>query len=156
VRPVDGSTPGRAFRKTPYQERYGTFSPDGRWLAYESNETGRPEVYVEAFPGPGERYQVSADGGTEPLWSRGSGEIFYRHGDEMRVVSTRTGPRLELGKARTLFTLSWWASGNDARSYDVSPDARLVFMVRVPDADAPRRIDLVTHWLDHLAREVPR
>jgi serine/threonine protein kinase/Tol biopolymer transport system component len=156
VRPVDGSEPARAFRNTPYRERYGTFSPDGRWMAYESDETGRPEVYVEAFPGPGERYQISAEGGTEPLWGRGSGEIFYSHGDEMRVVSARTGPRIELGKARTLFTLAGRAAGNNARSYDVSPDGRLVFMVRVPDADAPRRIDVLTHWLDHLAREVPR
>jgi hypothetical protein len=156
VRPVDGSTPARSFRATPYAETYGTFSPDDRWMAYQSDETGRPEVYVEAFPGPGERRQISADGGTEPLWVRGTGEIFYRHGDDMRVVTVRTSPRLELGATRTLFTLSWAATDNDARSYDVSPDGQLAFMVRIPDANAPRRIDLVTHWLDELARELPR
>ncbi len=60
---VDGSEPSRAFRATPYEEQLGTFSSDGRWLAYQSAETGRPEIYVEAFPGPGERFQVSPDGG---------------------------------------------------------------------------------------------
>jgi hypothetical protein len=156
VRPMDGSEPARAFRATPYEERYGTLSLDGRWMAYEADETGRPAVYVEGFPGPGERRQISADGGTEPLWALGSGEIFYRHGDAMRVVSTRTSPRFEFGTARTLLALSWAVSDHDARTYDVSPDGQLVFMVHVPNVNAPRRIDVVTHWLDELARDVPR
>ena len=153
---VDGSQPSRAFRATRYEENYGTFSPDGHWLAYQSNETGRPEVYVEAFPGPGQRVQVSADGGTEPLWARGSGEIFYRHGDEMRVVRTRTSPRFELEAARTLFTLSFYRGGESERNYDVTPDGQRVLAVRVPDSATPRRIDVVTHWLDELGRQVPR
>jgi len=156
IRPVDGSVPPRAFRATRYEEKYGTFSPDGRWLAYQSDETGRPEVYVEAYPGPGERHQISADGGTEPLWVHGSGEIFYRHGDEMRVVRAHTSPHFEFEPARTLFTLSFFQGGNDARGYDVTPDGQRVLSVHVPDAVAPRRIDVVTHWLDELAREVPR
>jgi serine/threonine-protein kinase len=153
---LDGSEPPRAFRATPYEEQFGTFSPDGRWLAYESNETGRPEVYVEAFPGPGERFQVSADGGIEPLWARGSGEIFYRHGDEMRVVKTHTGPEFEIEASRTLFTLPLHKAGTDLRNYDVTPDGQGVLVVRVPDSAAPRRIDIVTGWLDELARQVPK
>ena len=153
---VDGSEPSRAFRATPYEEDYGTFSPDGRWLAYQSNETGRPEIYVEAFLGAGERFQISADGGTEPLWAHGSGEIFYRHGDEMRVVRTRTGPRFEFEAARTLFALSLYEGGATVRSYDVTPDGQRVLAVRVPDSLAPRRIDIVTHWLDELTRLVPK
>jgi serine/threonine-protein kinase len=153
---VDGSQPPRAFRATRYEEQYGTFSPDGRWLAYESNETGRPEIYVEAFPGLGERHQVSADGGTEPLWIHRSGEIFYRHGSEMRVVRTRTGPHFEFDEARALFALSFYQGATSARNYDVTPDGQRVLAARVPDASAPRRIDIVTHWLDELTRQVPK
>jgi serine/threonine protein kinase/Tol biopolymer transport system component len=156
VRPTDGAEPGKAFRATRYEENFGTFSPDGRWLAYSSDETGRSEIYVEAFPGPGPRFQVSPDGGTEPRWTRGSGEIFYRHGDEMRVVRARTGPRFEFEPPLTLFTLSFYGTGSDARSYDVSSDGQRVFAVHVPDLAAPRRIEIVTHWLDTLRREGAR
>ncbi|MBP1620101.1 MAG: serine/threonine protein kinase, partial [Acidobacteria bacterium] len=134
---VDGE-PGRAFRATRYAEQFGTFSPDGRWLAYQSDETGRPEIYVEAFPGPGARFQVSADGGTEPFWARGSGELFYRHGDEMRVVQARVSPAFELGAVRTLFKLSFHQQGHDERTYRVTPDGQRVLAGRVPDSAAPR------------------
>jgi serine/threonine protein kinase len=155
VRSIGGDEPGRAFRATTYEEQYGSFSPDGRWLAYESDETGRQEIYVEAFPGPGERFQVSADGGSEPLWAHGSGEIFYRRGDEMRVVRARTSPRVEFEPPRTLFTLTFSQWGSRARNYDVTPDGQRFVIGRVPDASAPRRIDLVTGWLDDLLRRVP-
>ncbi len=153
VRRIDGSEPARAFRATEYSELFGSFSPDGRWLAYQSDETGRPEVYVEEFPGPGARFQVSADGGLEPLWVPGTGEIFYRHRGEMRVVSTSTdGATFEFGSPVTLFSLAWRPTGNNARTYDVTPDGRRVLMTQVPDAASPRRIDIVTHWLDELER----
>jgi serine/threonine-protein kinase len=153
---TDDSVPPRPFRVSPYEEQYGTFSPDGRWLAYQSNETGRHEIYVEAFPGPGERFQVSADGGTEPLWAHASGELFYRHGDEMRVVPTRPGRGFESEASRTLFTLSFHLHGHDERTYDVTPDGQRFLAARVPDAAAPRRIDIVTNWLDELERHADR
>jgi serine/threonine-protein kinase len=153
VRPVDGSGPARAVRATAYGESYGTFSPDGRWLAYQSDETGRPEIYVEALVGPGKRFQISADGGIEPLWARGSGEIFYRHRDEVRVVATSTtGGEFEFEPPVTLFSLPWARTGNNARSFDVEADGGRVLMTRIPEAAAPRRIDIVTHWLDELER----
>ena len=65
------------FLKTPFQERSPMFSPDGRWLAYMSNESGRYEVYVEAFPHKGSKRQVSTDGGTLPAWSRKGNELFF-------------------------------------------------------------------------------
>ena len=111
---------------------------------------GRPEVYVEAFPGPGDRFQVSADGGVEPLWADGSGEIFYRHLDDIRVVRTTTAPTFEFEPAITLFSVPHARTGNNARSYDVTADGRRVLMTQIPDAAAPRRIDIVTRWLDEL------
>jgi hypothetical protein len=153
VRPVDGSGPARAVRATTYGESYGTFSPDGRWLAYQSDETGRPEIYVEALVGPGKRFQISADGGIEPLWVRGSGEIFYRHRDEVRVVATSTtGGGFEFEPPVTLFSLPWARTGNNARSFDVEADGGRVLMTRIPEAAAPRRIDIVTNWFNELER----
>jgi len=154
VAALDGSE-ARAFRATPYVEQYGSFSPDGRWLAYESNETGRAEVYVEAFPGPGERFRVSAEGGSEPLWAERSGELFYRRGNEMRVVPAWSDSRFQLGEGRTIFTLPLYVN-TTGRNYDVSPDGEHVYAARVPDAQAPRRIDVVTHWVDELRRQLPR
>ncbi|MCG6925344.1 MAG: serine/threonine-protein kinase [Acidobacteria bacterium] len=155
VAPLDESAPPQPLRASTYEEDFGTFSPDGRWIAYQSDETGRPEIYVEAFPGPGERHQISADGGAEPVWAHGSGEIFYRHGDEVRVVPTRTGSRFEFEPSRALFSLAFDNLGNSARNYDVTPDGQRVVAVRIPDAAVPRRIDIVTHWLDELMRLMP-
>ena len=90
ARPLGGGEP-QAVRTSRGEENFPAFSPDGRWLAYQSDETGRPEIYVEAFPGPGERIQISADGGREPRWAA-NGELFFRHDDELRVVAIRTGP----------------------------------------------------------------
>jgi len=153
VRSVDGSEPARPFRATPAEEQFPTFSPDGRWLAYESDETGRPEVYVEAFPGPGERHQVSADGGSEPLWAR-NGELFYRHDSELRVVATRSGRGFEFGAAKAVYSMAPYRGFNFDRSYDVTADGRRVLTIRSPEATAPRRIEIVTDWLSQLPRLV--
>lgn len=66
------------------------FSPDGKWLAYCSNESGKPQVYVQAFPGPGAKIQVSNDGGTDPVWKRSGGELYFRDGDKMMAVTVST------------------------------------------------------------------
>jgi serine/threonine-protein kinase len=151
ARDVEGKAPARPLRATRAEEDYASVSPDGRYVAYESNETGRSEIYVEAFPTTGERSQISADGGTEPVWAQGSDEIFYRHGDEMRVVRTRTSASFAFEPARTLFQLSFQRADN-GRTYDVARDGRRLVVVRSPDATAPRRVDLVTRWLDELER----
>ena len=74
------------FLLTPFDERSPRFSPDGRWLAYVSDESGRDEVYVQPFPGPGAKWLVSTDGGREPVWGRDGRELFYRAGDLMMAV----------------------------------------------------------------------
>ena len=78
--------------KTPFAEQYPRLSPDGHWLAYASNESGRSEVLVQSFPEAGARTQISTSGGTEPVWSRDGRELFYLDGDAMRVVEVRTSP----------------------------------------------------------------
>jgi hypothetical protein len=98
---------------------------------YQSNETGRSEIYVESFPKSGERVQVSADGGTEPLWAK-NGEIFYRHDDEVRVIAPRRAGRPEFEAPRPLFTFPIASGGN--QTFDVTRDG-----ARAPRGDHSRR-----------------
>ncbi len=148
VRRIDGSEPARPLRATVHEEEAVTISGDGRWIAYQSTETGRPEIYVEAFPGPGERFQISVDGGSNPVWATGSDEIFYRDGDAYWVVGAHRTPTLG-------FTVPSRMELQGYRDYDVTPDGRRLLIVRTPDATAPRQIDIITNWLDELKRLVP-
>jgi len=90
ILPLDGSGQPFAFMETPFDEYMATFSPDGRFLAYQSDESGRDEVYVRAFPGPGGRWQVSTEGGVEPRWSGNGSEIFYRTRRRLYAVEIDT------------------------------------------------------------------
>jgi serine/threonine-protein kinase len=155
LRPLDGHEPARAFRATRSDETSPSFSPDGRFLAYVANDTGRQEIYVEPTSGAGERTQVSADGGDSPVWAR-NGEIFFRHHDEMRAVATRIGTRFEFDPPRTLFTVPIVVSPTGGEStFDVSADGKRVLAITIPESARPRRIEVVTDWLADLARRVP-
>ena len=128
-----------------------TFSPDGKWVAYDSDESGRPEIYVRPFPGGERRWQVSTDGGWGSVWSR-SGEIFYIAGGRLQTVAvTRRGEDLTFGKPEALFPI-----GGDSGlgpSYDVTADGQTVVTVR----SATRRyISLIFNWPRELQRVVSR
>src|SRR5262249_38940792 len=77
VLPLFGDRKPFPFLQTPFAESGGRFSPDGKWVAYQSNESGRSEVYVQPFPGPGAKFQISTDGGANPLWRRDGKELFF-------------------------------------------------------------------------------
>ena len=137
-----------------YNERLAVFSPDGQWIAYTSDESGRVEVYVRAYSGAGRKYSVSTDGGTEPVWSRDGRELFYRNGNAMMAADIRFEPELEVGEPRKLFQGNFqpapWLNPN----YDVSPDGERFLMIR-PTADAPREIHVIVNWFQELERLVP-
>jgi Tol biopolymer transport system component len=76
------------FLKTPYEETAPKFSPDGQWIAYSSDETGRREIYVQPYPGPGGKWPISADGGQEPVWNARGGELFFRNGNKVMAVDS--------------------------------------------------------------------
>ena len=101
--PADGDRKPRAVVTTPFSESSPRLSPDGRWLAYTSNEPGRAEVFVQPFAGPGGRSQISTDGGSEPVWSRDGRELFYLNGDRMMAVEITTAPAFRAGAPRLLF-----------------------------------------------------
>jgi len=79
------------------------FSTDGRWIAYVSEQSGRPEAFLQAYPGPGDRLQVSTDGGAEPLSAPGGSELYFRNGAKVMAVDVKFSPALDVGKARVLF-----------------------------------------------------
>jgi serine/threonine-protein kinase len=125
----DSAPAARMIVPDAFQESAPALSPDGRWLAYQSSEPGRAEVYVRPFPGPGPRVPVSLNGGTEPCWSRDGRELFYREGDAMMAASVRTQPAFEVTERRRLFSGAFLAGGG-FREYDVAPDDRRFVMVR--------------------------
>jgi len=134
-------------------------SPDGRWLAYAARETNRFEIYVQAFPSPGGKYQISTDGGAEPVWAKNGCELFYRNGDKMTAVSIEAkGDSLEAGTPKPLFEGRFAVSntsGGDAW-YDVSPDGQRFLMLKTEDApNSTASIVMVQDWMTELKRLVP-
>ncbi len=154
-RPIDGTSPARPIRASRARESNVSFSPDGRWVSYQSNETGRFEVYAEPFPGPGERVQLSPDGGTDPLWAE-SGEIFYLRDDEVRVVATRLSGVAGFDAPHPLFRFPIVpGSDNDTQTYDVTTDGKRILAVTLPEGSRPQRMEVVTDWTRELARLAP-
>jgi eukaryotic-like serine/threonine-protein kinase len=147
---------------TTFNERNGEISPDGRWLAYESDESGREEIYVRPFPDTDSgRWQVSTGGGTRPLWARSSKELFYLGPSAaMMSASVEGGSTFRAGNPTRLFEGPYFMSANAAgRTYDVSPDGQRFLMIKVGGASgetaAPTSIVVVEHWFEELKRLVP-
>jgi serine/threonine-protein kinase len=128
------------------------FSPDGRYVAYVSVESGRPEVYVRAVDGPG-KWLVSRDGGGEPLWSGDGSERFYRRGDEVLSVPTRLAPDFSAGTPVVLFEGRYDSGGTD-QHWGVAPDGQTFVMVTVGQVSATP-IRLVLNWSEELRRLLP-
>jgi len=143
--------------RTPFDEADPMFSPDGRWMAYISNESGRYEVYVQPYPGPGGKYQISTEGGTEPAWNRNGKELFYRSGDKMMAVDIVTQPSFAAGTSRVLFEGRYEVAPFPITNYDVSPDGQRFLMLKPVEQTgaAPAQINVVLNWFEELKRRVP-
>ncbi len=134
-----------------FDEHAATFSPDGRWLAYVSDESGRSDVYIQPYPGPGGKWLVSTTGGgRDPVWSADGREIFYREGDKMMAVGVQTQPTFSLGRPRALFE-GRYAEAEVGRNYDVSPDGRHFVMIRSDEAEPPVHLHVVLNWFEDLS-----
>ncbi len=134
-------------------EAFPHFSPDGRWLAYESDETGRPEVYVVSFPEVGRREQVTTEGGGYPRWSATSDELFFWRDTTLMVSEVSTGESFSMGTPQPLFEAPDITGDN---AYDVAPDGQLILLaLKNPDSPA-REIHVVQNWFEELKRLVPK
>ena len=160
---LEGDRTPQPFLQTPFSETHPAFSPDGHWLAYASNEPGRREVYVQAYPGPGGKHQISNGGGVSPAWASNGRELFYRslkgpnETGKMMAVDIRTQPSFVAGKPRMLFESDGYVWSFPGRAYDVAPDGRRFLMVQrgeQPSADMTHAI-VVLNWFDELKRLAP-
>ncbi len=144
------------FLRTPFNESVPRFSPDGHWLAYISNESGRYEIYVQPYPGPGGKWQISTEGGTEPLWNPNERELFYRSGDKMMAVDIATQPSFTAGKPRVLFEKHYQPAPLTAPNYDVSSDGQRFLMLKPIEQEqgAPTQIVVVQNWFEELNQKV--
>ena len=145
----------RSWLRTPFSERAARFSPDGRWLVYVSDESGRDEIYVQPFPGPGGKWQISVSGGTEPIWSHGGQEIFYRVGDRMMVVRVAAGQTFSAERPQLLFEGRFVPTRRGEAAYDVSPDDRRFVMIQRDVQSVATHLNLVLNFSDELKRRVP-
>jgi Tol biopolymer transport system component/tRNA A-37 threonylcarbamoyl transferase component Bud32 len=152
-----GSSPTYLLANT-YNECSAALSPDGRWMAYASDETGEYEVYVQRFPALGEKHRVSTHGGVQPRWSRDGRELFYRStGDRPKImaVAVQVQGGFRLGRPKALFDDVFFVFSPFAPAqYDVAPDGRFVFIENPPKAPAPRQIVLIPDFARELKEKL--
>ncbi len=154
---LKGERRSEPFLQTRFNEYHPMISPDGRWLAYSSDESGRLEVYVRPFPDGRGKWLISTEGGQEPLWAQDGQELFYRTGGKLMNVAIETDSSFVAGRPRLLFEWEYDSSEMDPRgspNYDVSPDER--FLMIKPDPSLPStKINFVLNWFEELKRKVP-
>lgn len=154
--PLEGDRTPAIFLQTAANEGLPAFSPDGRFLACVSDETGLNEVYVQSYPGPGGKWQLSTEGGTEPVWAADGRELFYREGDRMMAVEITTEPAFSAAKPSLVFQGAYERGAIYSRDYDVTPDGRRFLMLRSSEPEAAAtEIQFVTNWFEELKRRVP-
>ncbi|MEO8258818.1 MAG: hypothetical protein ABI868_15830, partial [Acidobacteriota bacterium] len=161
----DPAPAARPLLVSAADEPSAELSPDGRYLAYESNQSGHAEVYVQPFPEMGRREVVSIDGGGQPVWATNGRELFYRVSQgsgrlmRMMAVNVRLGDVFTAGRPRLLWEASGarYPGGAGGRTYDVMPDGRRFLMIQQRDLPQPpiTQVVLVQNWLDELKRLVP-
>jgi len=145
-----------------YWQSVPQVSPDGRWMAYYSTESGQGEVYVRPFPEINKgRWQVSVAGGTGPLWSHDGRKLFYRNGDAVMAVAVETEPAFKPGKPEILFRGTYSPLNlQEGHPWDISPDGKRFLMMKPPSTGtaptAPRqKIIVVVNWFEELKQRVP-
>ena len=155
ILPLTGERKPFPFVKSPYSETSASFSPDGRWISYTSNESGRIEIYVQPFPGPGAKVQVSTGGGGLSTWASGGREIIYRQQYKIMAASVITQPTLRISKPQMLFEYKYPFVGGSNYAYDVTPDGQRFVMLKSDIESPPTRIEVILNWTEELKRRVP-
>jgi len=153
---LEGPPAPKAYLANGFNLGHPALSPDGRWMAYDSDESGRVEVYLQSYPDPTvTRQQVSSGGGSEPLWTRGGRELVFRRGDSVMAVTAdpRTG---EAGRPAVLFAGPYESDPewSQPRAWDVTPDGERFAFLKWPTGTVRRQVVVATHWFDELRARV--
>jgi len=156
--PMDGGSEPQPLINSPHLESAPRFSPNGRWIAYVSDELGQVNVYVVGYPPtPGVKWLISGDGGgAEPVWSPDGDELFYRVEDKMMAVPVQTGATFSRGTPEVLFEGSYERSrfGGTNPYYDISDNGQRFLMIK-QEQTAAGQINVVLNWFEELKRLVP-
>jgi serine/threonine-protein kinase len=159
--PVDRSSEPKALIQSPTSAWGASVSPDNKFIAFVSDETGRPEVYVQAYPGPAAKRQVSTEGGTAPIWARAGGELFFRNGaggEQIIAVRIAVEPTFMVGRARVLFQAapgSVVPATQTARNYDLLGTGDFVVLRGQEDVAKVTGLAVTLNWFTELRRRVP-
>jgi Tol biopolymer transport system component len=153
VLPLSGDRKPVPFQAERFREGFSQFSPDGRWVAYISYESGEAEAFVAPFPGPGGKQQISQGGAGNLRWRPDGGELFYLSPDNtlMAVAVNGKGPTFEVGATRPLFQTSA-ASVGGIGPYDVSPDGQRFLINTVTEQTESAPITVIVNWTATLQR----
>jgi serine/threonine protein kinase len=158
ILPIEGDRKPYPYLRTNFDNRSPALSPDGQWLAYQSDESGRPEVYVQKFPGPGQKTQISSEGGTSPVWAKNGLELFYRNSNKQMVVSISTKGGFTAGNPRALFQNPVWA-WQAGPNYDATPDGKRMIAVEIGEEVTSSPMHVVLNWktefLERMAAQKP-
>jgi hypothetical protein len=158
-RSLDQKSVARPYLHTPFYKRGAQLSPEGHFIAYTTDESGRDEVYIQGSAGG--RWQISAGGGAEPMWARSGHELFYRNGRKMLVVDVQTAATFRAGSPRVLFEGQYASVPWGEADYDVSPDDQRLLMIKAATAlepastATPSSMVLVLNWFEELKTRVP-
>jgi Tol biopolymer transport system component len=140
--PVEGA-PAEPYATAPFNQSFGAFSPDGRSIAYASDESGQFDIYVDTFPKPGNRVRLTTSGGTEPRWRADGRELYFRRGSEIHAIELGASAAKAEFEVRSIMKL--FDAGAAIRAYDVSRDGR--FLLNLPaDDHAPLAATMIHHW----------
>ncbi len=145
--PLSGDRQPKPYLTTQFDERWGKVSPDGRWLVYQSNESGRYEIYVQTFPEPGRKVIVSKGGGTFPRWRRDGRELYYvAPDDKLMAVPVEPGANFGTGTPVPLFEVGSYGRRNNRYVYDVSADGQKFLLLRPLEDATTRPLTVVQNW----------
>ena len=147
---LDGKPAARPYLQTAAREADAVISPDGNWIAYTSDQSGRDEIYVQAYPVPDRRWQISAQGGTTAVWSPADGDLLFKNVNEIQAVAVELGDRFSAGLPRSLFKLPSMAHGGDARKFSVSRDGRYLAVLPPEGWHPTGRLHLILDWTSTL------
>jgi hypothetical protein len=147
VLPLAGDRKPRPLLRAPFNQGQARLSPNGRWLAYCTDESGRNEVYVRPFPGPGGRWPISTNGGDFPVWGRNGRELFYQEGNWMMTVTVTTDGAFTATKPKFLFEAKRLPEGP---AYDVTPDGDFLMIEPGESDKPPTQINVVINWLQEV------
>jgi Tol biopolymer transport system component len=154
VMEIDGDRKPRPLIQSPADESAPRLSPDGRWIAYVSDATGRPEIYLQVFPPSGDKWQISTAGGREPVWAPSGTELFYRDRYKLMVADLKTQPAFTASPPRLLFESPYEGVSSRA-NFDITSDGRRFLMLETVEKDSTTEVKIVPNWFEEVRRRTP-